>query len=215
MNTVVSILAAVYYREKTGRGQYLDVSMMDGTVPFLSMDGASFLAGAPAPKRESETLNGGGIYDFYKTKDGGYMSVGSLEPKFFTQLMKAVGHPEWADGKTLKDDPTGLKAELRRIFLTKTKAEWTEHFKRYDACVEPVLTPEEVLSDPHINERGLLPEVPLTEGGSGTVRQLGCPIRLSECPPEYRHAGRPEGADTLEVLGQFGYTEEDLKELGE
>ena len=83
MNSVVGILAAVHHRDVTGRGQYIDVAMLDGMVPFNSMDGACFLAGAPAPERESQMLNGGEVYDFYETSDGGYMSVGSLEPKFF------------------------------------------------------------------------------------------------------------------------------------
>ena len=82
MNAVASILAAIIYREKTGEGQFIDVSMQDSVVPFNSMDGASCLAGGPMPERESGLLNGGGIYDFYETKDGAYMSVGSLEPSF-------------------------------------------------------------------------------------------------------------------------------------
>lgn len=210
MNTVVSILAAVCHRERTGEGQYLDVSMMDGLVPFHSMDGACFLAGAEAPRREGQMLNGGGIYDFYETSDGGYMSVGSLEPKFFAQLCQAMDCPQWADGGILHRDPTLVKETLREKFLTKSRAEWTELFSRFDACVEPVLTPAEAVEDEHIIQRGLLPEVPLPQTEGKTVRQLGCPIKLSQCPPEYRHAGYPEGWHTAEVLGKLGYTNEEI-----
>ncbi len=109
MNAVVSILAAVIYRERTGMGQNIDVSMQDSIIPFNSMDGASRFAGGSVPARESGLLNGGGIYDFYQTADGGYMSVGALEPKFWAALSDGVGHPEWRDGKILRTIPLGSK----------------------------------------------------------------------------------------------------------
>ena len=213
MNTVVSILAAVYHRERTGKGQYIDVSMLDGMVPFHSMDGACFLAGAQPPRREGQLLNGGGVYDFYETKDGGYMSVGSLEPKFFAQLCQAMDCPQWADGAILSTDLPLVKSTLRERFRTRTRAQWTEIFARYDACVEPVLTPAEAGEDPHINSRGLLPEVPLAQAPDRTVRQLGCPIKLSDCPPEYRHTGWPEGQHTRELLGALGYSEAEIADM--
>ena len=215
MNTVVSILAAVHHRDRTGEGQYLDVSMMDGMVAFNSMDGACYLGGAAAPQREGQMLNGGGIYDFYETADGEYMSVGSLEPKFFAQLCQALGCPEWADGKVLKEDTALVKETFRARFKQKTQAEWTEIFAGYDACVEPVLSLEEAAEDEHINARGLVPEVPLPQAPGKTVRQLGCPIKLSACPAEYRHAGYPEGWHTEEVLSALGYTKEEITDMVE
>ena len=71
MGAVASILAALLYREKTGEGQFIDISMQDCVIPFNSMDGASFFAGGPEPARENGLLNGGQIYDFYETSDGG------------------------------------------------------------------------------------------------------------------------------------------------
>ena len=215
MNTVVSILAAVHHRDRTGEGQYLDVSMMDGMVAFNSMDGACYLGGAAAPQREGQMLNGGGIYDFYETADGEYMSVGSLEPKFFAQLCQALGCPEWADGKVLKEDTALVKETFRDRFKQKTQAEWTKIFAGYDACVEPVLSLEEAAEDEHINARGLVPEVPLPQAPGKTVRQLGCPIKLSACPAEYRHAGYPEGWHTEEVLSALGYTKEEITDMVE
>lgn len=212
MNTVVGILAAAYYREKTGKGQYIDVSMMDGMVPFNSMDGACFLAGAPMPERESQPLNGGEIYDFYETADGQYMSVGSLEPKFFADLCKGLDHPEWADGAILKENLPMVKETFRQAFQTRTRAEWTEVFSRLDACVEPVLTLAEAAADPQINARGMMPQVPLAQDPARTVRQLGCPIKLSACPAKYRHTGYPEGWHTEEILTGLGYSKEDIQD---
>lgn len=210
MNSVVSILAAVYYREKTGRGQYIDVSMMDGMIPFNSMDGACYLAGGREPQREEQYLNGGGIYDLYETKDGEYMSVASAEPKFFRALCETLGYPDWADGEILKTDLPLVKDTFRLEFKTKTRAEWTEIFAGSDACVEPVMPISEVKADPQVAARNMMPQVPI-EGTDGlTVQQLGSPFRLSECPPEYKHAGYPEGANTEEILGKLGYTKEQI-----
>ena len=165
------------------------------------------------PARESGLLNGGGVYDFYETADGGYMSVGSLEPKFFAALCDGLGFTQWRDGKILKTDPHGAKAAFRKVFLTKTMAEWTGIFSKLDACVEPVMNLEEVSRDEHLQSRGMWPEVevPLTEGL--TVKQMGSPIHLSESPVQYRHAGYPEGYHTEEVLRGLGYSDEEIAEM--
>ena len=215
MNAVASICAAIIYREKTGKGQFIDVSMQDSVIPFNSMDGASYFAGGPMPTRESGQLNGGGIYDFYETKDGQYMSVGSLEPKFFAGLCNAMGHPEWQDGKILKTDSATVKAAFREIFKSKTRDEWVEICEPYDSCIEPVMTLGECAQDPHLLHRGMFPEVDVPVSDGVKVTQLGCPFKLSECPPEYKHAGYPEGYHTNEVLSALGYSEADITEMVE
>ena len=242
MNAVSSILAAIIYREKTGKGQFIDVSMQDSVIPFNSMDGASYFAGGPMPMRESGLLNGGGIYDFYETSDGKYMSVGSLEPKFFAALCEGMGHPEWKDGKILKTDAAMVKETFRAIFKTKTRDEWTAVFTALDACVEPVMDLDEVCRDEHLVSRGMWPavEVPMSRsdaaapagssaagqeapsdqgaaaaGASVPVRitQMGCPMHLSECPPRYDHAGYPEGFHTDEVLQSLGYSPDEIRDM--
>ena len=215
MNAVASICAAIIYRERTGKGQFIDVSMQDSVIPFNSMDGASFLAGGPMPTRESGQLNGGEIYDFYECKDGQFMSVGSLEPKFFAGLCNLMGHPEWADGKILRDKANipMVKETFKKNFLTKTRDEWAELAAPYDACIEPVMSLEEVSNDEHLLSRGMFPEVDVPVSDGVKVKQLGCPFNLSECPPEYKHAGFPEGYHTNEILGSLGYSAEDIQEM--
>ena len=165
------------------------------------------------PARESGLLNGGGVYDFYETKDGGYISVGALEPKFWAALCDTLGYSEWRDGKILKTDQPMVKAKLRETFLSKTLEEWKEIFSESDACVEPVMNIEEVSRDAHLISRGMWPEVeiPLTDGR--TVKQMGSPIHLSASPVEYRHAGYPEGYHTREVLRGLGYSDEEIEEM--
>ena len=112
--------------------------------------------------------------------------------------------------------------------------EWCAVFADLDACVEPVLTLEEARQDAQVRERGMMPDVPLPAeiaGGTAaddaskvpagvageppaaaTVQQPGCPLKLSECPPEYRHAGYPTGYHTREILEKLGLTEEQIRE---
>ncbi len=209
-NAVIGILAAVCHRQRTGEGQYIDIAMCDGVVPFNSMDGAAFLAGEDAPEREDGLLNGGWIYDYYETSDGGYMSVGSLEPKFYTSLCDALELPEWKDMAYARAHADEVKDSIRRRFKTKTKKEWTDIFEKTDACVEPVLTMEEAVRDPQLRERGMWQEVPFSHVSHSPVMQYGCPIRLSATPPEYHHAGYPDGYQTEEILGNMGYSKEDI-----
>ena len=217
MGAVASILAALLYREKTGEGQSIDISMQDCVIPFNSMDGASFFAGGPEPARENGLLNGGQIYDFYETSDGGYMSVGSLEPKFFAALCDGLGKPEWRDGKLLRTEEgiREVKNTFREIFRTRSREAWTEIFGKLDACVEPVMSLGEVSRDPHLKSRGMWPEVKVPSAGKETVSvtQMGTPLHLSKCPPRYDHAGYPEGYHTEEVLSALGYSPEEIREM--
>ena len=257
MNAVSGILAAIIYRERTGEGQFIDISMQDSAIPFNTMSGAAYFAGGPMPMRESEALNGGGIYDFYETADGKFMSVGSLEPKFFAALCEGMGHPEWKDGKILKSGTSMVKETFRAVFKTKTRDEWTVVFSSLDACVEPVMNLDEIAEDEHLLHRGMWPqvEIPLTGetltehspagaaadravsgsdaadraaagsgdaasndaagtcGGRKKITQMGCPMKLSKCPPRYSHAGYPEGYHTKEILASLGYSEEEIREM--
>ena len=210
MNAVSAILAAIIYRERTGEGQFIDVSMQDSVIPFNSMDGAAYFAGGPMPARESGLLNGGGIYDFYETADGRYMSVGSLEPKFFAALCEAMGHSEWKDGKILRTEAAMVKQAFREVFRTKTQKEWVEIFSTLDACVEPVMDLQEVSEDEHLLHRGMWPEVQIPLSDGVTIKQMGCPVHLSKCPPRYSHAGYPEGYHTEEILTSLGYAKEEI-----
>ncbi len=205
MNSVIGILAAVNYRHRTGKGQFVDVAMLDGCVPFNSLDGAGFLVNGRQPERESEMLNGGCMYDFYETADGEYMSVGSLEPKFWKELCTAIGREDLIEGTVWPENVNEVKEQIRAIFRTKTKAEWVEVFSHYDACVQPVLNLKEaLLEDEHIKAREMVVDVdlPLHEGVK--VKQMATAVKLSECPCEYKFAGYPLGYHTREIIEKMG-----------
>ena len=215
MNSVIGILAAVNYRKNTGKGQYIDVAMMDGCVPFNSLDGAGFLVSGKEPKREGERLNGGCIYDFYETKDGEYLSVGSLEPQFWSRFCTAIGREDLIEGTVYPPNIDEVKAEIRGILKTKTRDEWVEVFSHYDACVQPVLNLKEaLLEDEQVKEREMVVDVKLPLHEDVSVKQLATAVKLSECPCEYKFAGYPTGYHTKEVIEQLGMDYAELKAKG-
>ena len=215
MNSVIGILAAVNYRKNTGKGQYIDVAMMDGCVPFNSLDGAGFLVSGKEPKREGERLNGGCIYDFYEKKDGEYLSVGSLEPQFWSRFCTAIGREDLIEGTVYPPNIDEVKAEIRGILKTKTRDEWVEVFSHYDACVQPVLNLKEaLLEDEQVKEREMVVDVKLPLHEDVSVKQLATAVKLSECPCEYKFAGYPTGYHTKEVIEQLGMDYAELKAKG-
>ncbi len=211
-NALVGILAAVIHRQQTGEGQHVDVSMFDGALAWNMFAATQSLTGGEVPDYESMTLNGGSAYDYYRTRDGRYLSVGSLEPRFWLGFCETIGHPELA----ARVYPSGvetekLKEKIRAIIAQKTRDEWTATFAGKDFCVEPVLTVGEALAHPQTSARGMVVNVPKADGT--TQPQLGCPITFSGSEAEYRHAGVPLGTHTDEVLHEIGYTDDDIQGL--
>lgn len=215
MNSVVGILAAVQYRNRTGKGQYIDVAMLDGLVPFTAMDGTRFLATGEDCGRESRRLNGGSLYGYYETKDGEYLSVGSLEPKFWAAFCTGIGCPDLIEGTVEPENIDAVRERVRGVLKTKTRDEWTAIFQELDCCVEPVLSLKEaLLEDEHIRERNLVVEVEVPCTGGKKVKQLGSPMKLSECPVTYDLGGYPLGYHTQEVMGALGLDYAALKAEG-
>ncbi|WP_195267102.1 CaiB/BaiF CoA-transferase family protein [Eubacterium sp. 1001713B170207_170306_E7] len=214
MNSVIGILAAVQYRNRTGKGQHVDIAMLDGLIPFNGMDGAAFLAAGKVPRREGERLNGGCMYDFYETKDGQYLSVGSLEPKFWAEFCRCIGREDLIEGSVWPENAEAVKDTIRAIFKERTRDEWRAVFEGHDVCVEPVLSVGEALGeDAHIREREMVVEVELPLSGGKKVAQYGSPVKLSESPAQYRYGGYPVGHHTEEMLKGLGYSDSEIKKL--
>lgn len=210
-NAIIGILAAVVCRSTTGKGQHIDISMTDGMLAFNAMYGANFLVDGQDPLREHTLLNGGSLYDFYETKDGGYLSVGSIEHQFFAAFCETIKCKELISGGIEPPNIEIAKKRVRDIIKTRTRDEWTEEFRKVDACVEPVLSLSEALNNSHATERGIVVEVGLPDGEK--VRQLASPIKFSETPPQYKYAGMPPGIHTKEVLLEIGYSDKDIEEF--
>ena len=213
LHGVIGLLAAVIARQQTGMGQHLDVSMTDCAFSLNAMAGAGYLACGAQPGREDQMLNGGSFYDYYRTRDGRWMSVGSLEPAFMKHLCTALGleelsslglSPQPANQKKLKD---ALKTEFEKHDFS----ELCGLFSELDACVEPVLSLSEAIEHPQLKARELVTEVPRGDGTNQA--QMACPLKFSDGLPEPRHIGAALGQHTNQVLGELGFSAQRIEEL--
>ena len=213
LHGVMGLLAAVIQRQVTGEGQHVDVSMSDCAFSLHAMAGAGYLACGVEPGMENQALNGGSFYDYYRTRDGRWFSVGSLEPQFMQQFCGAIGRPERASrGLSPKpEEQQALKREIQMEFEKRDFADWREVFAALDACVEPLLGLAEAVEHPQMRAREMLVEVP--RECKAPQRQIACPIKFSSGLPAPRHIGAPVGAHTAEVLVELGYSAEQIADL--
>jgi crotonobetainyl-CoA:carnitine CoA-transferase CaiB-like acyl-CoA transferase len=210
-NAVIAILAAVTHRLTGGCGQYLDVAMTDGAQALSGMFGAGFLADGKEPTRGEEILNGGCLYDFYETLDGRHLSFGPLEAVFFNEFCEAIGRHDLMAVGIAPNDGGKIKNELCSIFKTKSLEEWVDFSAGIDACIEPVMTMNEVAADPQTQARQMIVDVPLPDGK--IIRQFANPIKFSQTQTQYKFAGVPAGTHNRDVLLGLGYSEEEIGEF--
>ncbi|MBP6015572.1 MAG: CoA transferase [Candidatus Promineofilum sp.] len=206
LGALVGLLAAVVQRSATGQGQAVDVSIFDMMVAWQAHLLSHTLVAGETPEAESMALNGGRIYDLYATADGRWLSIGSLEPKFWEGLCVAIGRPDLIESGLSLDAATQARAksEVRAVIATRPLAEWQLVFDPLDVCVEPVLNVPEMLAHPQTTARALIVNVPRADGG--TQRQIANPWRFSGGTADYRHIGPALGAHTEEVLREAGFS---------
>ena len=206
------ILAALRERERSGRGQIVDVSMFDGSLSWLAMVAARYLCDGVVPGRGELDLAGGLIcYRPYACRDG-WVTLAALEPKFWLEWCRGVGREDLVDRQF--DSPgSEAHAELERIFLERTRDEWREFAARHDCCLEPVLALDEALESELVRAREMVVEI--DQPGTDGVRVLGVPVKLSRTPGAPAGPGPALGQHTDEVLRALGYSAGDLASLRE
>jgi alpha-methylacyl-CoA racemase len=214
MHAVAGLLAAVIHREHTGQGQHVDISMTDCVFSLNAMAGAACLAAGEEPALESTVLNGGSFYDYYQTRDGRWMAVGSLEPQFMKQLCQVLGCPELvAKGLSpLAADREQVKCTLTEAFAREDFAHWQDRFAAVDACVEPVLNLSEAVAHPQLRARGLVQSVRMP-GTDRAQDQMACPIVFGSGLAAPRHIGKQPGEDTMGTLRELGLAVEEIEGL--
>ncbi|XP_026017296.1 alpha-methylacyl-CoA racemase-like [Astatotilapia calliptera] len=210
LTCALGIVLALLERTKSGKGQIIDASMVEGAAYMGSFLWKSRSIGLWNRSRGENMLDSGApFYDTYQTSDGQFMAVGAIEPQFYKQLLKGLelDAGELPSQMSFDDWP-----ELRRIFTerfaSKSQAEWSEIFDGTDACVTPVLSFDQVSSHPHNRERGSF-----IKDSSGEESPRPAPV-LSRTPAEPCLTSDPvTGEHTAEVLQEYGFTSPQINQM--
>jgi len=212
MNAVIGILLALYAREKTGRGQYIDISMTDGMIGFLPVALYFQQLTGQDPRRADALLSHRyACYNTYETADGRFLSIGAVENRFWKRLCDHLDVPQYA---TLQYDDSRRREILdfmRSTFRKKTLDEWDAELADLEICWGRVQTFSEVLDDPLFREREMILEL---QGKAGKKQAaIGVPVKLSDTPGSVRSAAVDFGKSTTAVLKELEYTQDQITEF--
>jgi alpha-methylacyl-CoA racemase len=203
------MVCALLERVRSGEGQVVDAAMVDGAASLMTVLHAAAGAGWNDTPGTNLLDSGAPFYDVYETADGRYVSIGSIEPQFYAELLERTG----LEGEALPPQMDGtqwsvLRGRLTDIFKTKTRDEWCRIMEGSDVCFAPVLTMKEAHTHPHNVARQTFVEV------EGVVQPRPAP-RLSRTDPEIRCPAARGGEHTDEILGEWGFSAEERKKLRE
>lgn len=196
LQPAVAILGALVGVQRGGQGRWLDVSMTDGAVSWLALVLAQVGAGEEAGRGDHRLTGRYACYRVYACKNGGYYSVGALEPKFWAALCNAVGAPDLIEIQFATGNE-GVRAHhaMEAVFLSRTRSEWERELAGLEVCCEPVLDLSEVASHPQIAARGLV-----IRGPAGVEVRPAVPMRA-----DWRRRDAPGlGEHTAEILSELG-----------
>ena len=210
MMLAFGVCAALVEVARSGEGQVIDAAMVDGAASLMTMTWSFKHMGIWADERGTNMLDTGAhFYDTYETADGKWVSIGSIEPQFYAELLRLTGiDPESLPKQMDKSQWPALKVRFAEVFKTKTRDEWSEIMEHTDVCFAPVLSMDEAPQHPHIAERGTFTEV------AGLVQPAPAP-RFSRTPGSIERPPPHAGQHTDEVLAAWGVSADRIAELRE
>jgi len=205
----IGILAALQARERTGRGQHVDVSLLRSALALMTVPLTRALTATKETDPADELTGIYPCYGLYRCRDGGYVALGALEPKFWERLCSALGRPElsadqWATGERR----VHARAALAALFASRDRDDWVRALAEQDVCLEPVLGLDEIASHPAT--RAELRDQP---SGAEMFRTLAPPVRFAASPPASPRDAPRRGGDTRAVLAEAGYTGAEVERL--
>jgi alpha-methylacyl-CoA racemase len=204
------IVAGLLEARASGQGQVIDAAMVDGAAALMTMTHSMRAMGIWNDERGTNMLDTGAhFYDVYETADGGYVSIGSIEPQFYAELLRLTG----LEGEDLpwqhdRAQWPALKVRLAGIFRTRTRDEWCEIMEGTDVCFAPVLTIPEAVAHPHNVHRGTFVEV-------AGIPQPGPAPRFSRTEAAIARPPAHAGQHTDEILAGAGFDADRIAKLRE
>ncbi len=210
LHAAMAILAALMARQHTEKGQFVDIAMSDGVAYMLASLLSEYFAAGTVPTRGEMGLNGGApYYNVYRCRDGRYISVGCIEPWFWSTLCRTLGREDLIEGQFDADRSEFVRTELEAVFAVKERDEWWDILSSVDnIAVAKVSSLDEVATDAQILHRQMVVEAGSVDGTP--VRQVGIGPKLSGTPGSIRSLGATVGQHTTEVLAELGYTTEQI-----
>ena len=211
MQAVIGIMAAVIAREKTGKGQFVDISMTDGVINMLSLYLGRYYQDMRLPSPEKKSSCGATpYYNNYQTSDGKFIAIGCGEPWFYANLCRILECEQYIPFQDESDKYSEIAAYFKKKFLLHTRDEWFALLSAADIPVSKVLALDELEFDPQVQARHMV----LETGPEGEkVKQPGISIKLSQTPGKIRSPSILPGESTREILSTLGYSGKEIQEL--
>ncbi len=211
---IIGTLAALQARNHTHKGQHVDISMTEGVMPLLIVPFTHYQATRQAQKRGETPLSGAfPNYNVYMCKDGKYISIAALEPKFWIKFCNIVQKPDFL-GFAMPQESEQMqknKAALQAFFLSQEREYWLKLSQEHDLLISPVYEIDEVQQDKHLQERHMF--VKMQHPKIGEILSLGFPIKFSLTPAFPQNIAPEMGADTENILQNIGFSASEIEKL--
>jgi crotonobetainyl-CoA:carnitine CoA-transferase CaiB-like acyl-CoA transferase len=213
---VSAILAALHYRHRTGRGQYIDTSLVEAGIALSVWESAQYFAEGVTPEPLGSAHRMFAPYQAIRCADG-YITLGAANDRLFQWTCELLGHPEWAQDPAYANDTlrvrnrAALVGQIEAITVLQTRDYWLAQFDAAGIPCGPINNYAEAFADPQVQSREMVVDV--DHPTLGRLRMAGAPVKMSETPPRANRRAPVLGEHTREVLREAGYSDEDIAAL--